>query len=226
MKQISNFKFYDMNDATIKVGIDGRSIKNNNGTVKVIDPNGDTLYMSEKDANILYKRLYAAKYVDKIVENALKEVGLTVKNAHLSTYNELKKFESLLENNLRKEKIDLSFLPETITNKYGFHISGNALGITSSCVTKLWSRAWEEVKMTTKEIEEYLIKNPKVNLYIKDNYFAVKKANKTDFINTNFGTTFKSQGIGSASSVVENSVILKKDEFGNLFIDKMSFIWD
>ena len=54
MKQISNFKFYDMNDATIKVGIDGRSIKNNNGTVKVIDPNGDIKYLHLSHSYIIY----------------------------------------------------------------------------------------------------------------------------------------------------------------------------
>ena len=226
MKQISNFKFYDMNDATIKVGIDGRSIKNNNGTVKVIDPNGDTLYMSEKDANILYKRLYAAKNVDKIVENALKEVGLTVKNAHLYDYKTLKRFENLLECSLRKEGIDLSFMPETITNKYGFHISGNVQGICADILGKLWRWPWKEFKVTKGELKKYLEDNPKISVYRKGEYYSVVKIDKSELFKNEYGRKFENQGVGSCASVREVIIELKKDEEGNILLEKNVMIWD
>ena len=57
-----------------------------NGEVKVTYPDGKIDYMLNRDANILYKKLYAAKIVDKLVLESLKECGLTLENAHLSDY--------------------------------------------------------------------------------------------------------------------------------------------
>lgn len=224
MKQVSNFKFYEVHTDTIKIGIDGR-IQNPN-TVKVVDPKGEISYMSKKDADILYKRLYAAKNVDKIVENALKEVGLTVKNAHLFDYKILKRFESLLEIGLRKEKIDLSFMPETITNKYGFHISGNPQGICADILGKLWRWPWKEFKVNKEELKKYLEENPKISVYRKGEYYSVVKIDKSELFKNEYGRKFENQGIGSCASVREMTIELKKDEEGNLLLEKNVMIWD
>ena len=212
MKQIGNFKFYDLD-------------KNTN-SVKVIGPDSDIHYLSVKEADTLYKRLYAAKNVDKIVENALKEVGLTVKNAHLFDYKILKRFESLLEIGLRKEGIDLSFMPETITNKYGFHISGNVQGICSNILGKLWRWPWKEFKVTKEELKKYLEENPKISVYRKGEYYSVVKIDKSELFKNEYGTKFESQGIGSCSSVREMTIELKKDEDGNILLEKNVMIWD
>lgn len=224
MKQVSNFKFYEVHTDTIKIGIDGR-IQNPN-TVKVVDPKGEISYMSKKDADILYKRLYAAKNVDKIVENALKEVGLTVKNAHLFDYKILKRFESLLEIGLRKEKIDLSFMPETITNKYGFHISGNPQGICADILGKLWRWPWKEFKVNKEELKKYLEENPKISVYRKGEYYSVVKIDKSELFKNEYGRKFENQGIGSCASVREMTIELKKDDEGNLLLEKNVMIWD
>ena len=224
MKQVSNFKFYEVHTDTIKIGIDGR-IQNPN-TVKVVDPKGEISYMSKKEADILYKRLYAAKNVDKIVENALKEVGLTVKNAHLFDYKILKRFESLLEIGLRKEKIDLSFMPETITNKYGFHISGNPQGICADILGKLWRWPWKEFKVNKEELKKYLEENPKISVYRKGEYYSVIKIDKSELFKNEYGRKFENQGIGSCASVREMTIELKKDEEGNLLLEKNVMIWD
>lgn len=224
MKQVSNFKFYEVHTDTIKIGIDGR-IQNPN-TVKVVDPKGEISYMSKKDADILYKRLYAAKNVDKIVENALKEVGLTVKNAHLFDYKILKRFESLLEIGLRKEKIDLSFMPETITNKYGFHISGNPQGICADILGKLWRWPWKEFKVNKEELKKYLEENPRISVYRKGEYYSVVKIDKSELFKNEYGRKFENQGIGSCASVREMTIELKKDEEGNLLLEKNVMIWD
>lgn len=224
MKQISNFKFYEIQTDKIRIGIDGR-IENPN-TVKVVDPKGEVHIMGKKQADILYKRLYAAKNVDKIVENALNEVGLTLKNAYLSDYKTLKRFESILESNLRKENIDLSFMEKTITNKYGFHISGNAQGICADILGKLWRWPWKEFKVTKEELKKYLEENPKVSVYRKGEYYSVVKIDKSELFGVNYGKKFTTQGIGSCSSVKEMSIELKKDEDGNILMEKNVFVWD
>lgn len=224
MRQVSNFKFYEVYTDKTQIGIDGR-IQNPN-TVKVVDPNGDIAYMSKKEADILYKRLYAAKNVDKIVENVLKEVGLTVKNAHLQDYKTLKRFESLLEISLRKEKIDLSFMPETITNKHGFHISGNPQGICADILGKLWRWPWKEFKVNKEELKKYLEENPKISVYRKGEYYSVVKIDKSELFKNEYGRKFENQGIGSCASVKEMTIELKKDEDGNLLLEKNVMIWD
>ena len=212
MKQISNFKFYDLD-------------KNTN-SVKVIGPDSDIHYLSVKEADTMYKRLYAAKNVDKIVENVLKEVGITVKNAHFQDYKTLKRFETILESSLRKEGIDLSFMPETITNKYGFHISGNAQGICSNILGKLWRWPWKEFKVTKEELKKYLEENPNISVYRKGEYYSVVKIEKSELFKNEYGRKFESQGIGSCSSVREMTIELKKDEDGNILLEKNVMIWD
>ena len=100
MKQINNIKFYDAKD----------------GEVRVVFPDGREDYMLEKDAKLYYSKLYAAKMVDKLVIACLKECGLTVDNAHLSSYEQLNQFQTKFKEVLRQNllsvtvKGDLRFL--------------------------------------------------------------------------------------------------------------------
>ncbi len=209
MKQINNIKFYEPK----------------NGEVKVVFPNGDYDYMLERDANLYYKKLYAAKMIDKLVLESLKESGLTFENAHLSDYIKLNQFQIKFKNKLISNGIDLSFNKVT-TDKLGIEVSGNTEGITSSVVMFLWCRPWEEVSFTKSELEEYLNQNKYIDVYIKDRYFAVKKVSRGWVLQTNFGSTSQHRGIGSGASIVERSVKLKKDKLGNLFISEGVMIWD
>lgn len=210
MKQINNIKFYDMS----------------NGEVKVTYPDGKIDYMLNRDANILYKKLYAAKIVDKLVLESLKECGLTLENAHLSDYIKLYEFQTKFRTKLVVNHIDLSFQKATNTNKLGIEISGNYDGITSSVVMFLWNKPWEEVTMSKGELETYLKENKNIGVYIKDRYFAVQKVSRNWVLKTEFGSSYKSMGVGSASSVIENSVKLKKDKQGNLYISQYTMTWD
>ena len=210
MKQINNIKFYDMS----------------NGEVKVMYPNGKIDYMLNRDANILYKKLYAAKIVDKLVLESLKECGLTLENAHLSDYIKLYEFQTKFRTKLVVNSIDLSFQKAINTNKLGIEISGNYDGITSSVVMFLWNKPWEEVTMSKGELETYLKENKNIGVYIKDRYFAVQKVSRNWVLKTEFGSSYKSMGVGSASSVIENSVKLKKDKQGNLYISQYTMTWD
>ena len=209
MKQVNNIKFYEPK----------------NGEVKVVFPNGDYDIMLERDAYLYYKKLYAAKMVDKLVIDCLKDCGLTVDNAHLSDYNKLNQFQKKFRSKLAEHGIDMSFKKVT-TLKLDIEISGNFDGITSSVVVFLWSKPWEEVKMTKSEIEQYLKKYPKIGVYMKDQYFAVKKVSKDMVLKTVFGTTSSHRGIGSCASIAETSVRLNKDKFGNLYISESTMIWD
>ena len=209
MKQINNIKFYEVNK---------------DGEVRVVFPDGSDDYMLKRDADLYYKKLYAAKTVDKLVIETLKECGLSIDNAHLSDYNKLNEFQTKFRAKLVKNGIDMSFRKVT-TNKLGIEISGNYDGITSSVVVFLWSKPWEEVKMTESELEEHiLLKN--IGVYIRDKYFAVKRVSKDWALKKQFGTTFRNRGIGSGASIVEESVKLKKDKFGNLYISETTMIWD
>ena len=210
MKQINNIKFYDMS----------------NGEVKVTYPDGKIDYMLNRDANILYKKLYAAKIVDKLVLESLKECGLTLENAHLSDYIKLYEFQTKFRTKLVVNSIDLSFQKAINTNKLGIEISGNYDGITSSVVMFLWNKPWEEVTMSKGELETYLKENKNIGVYIKDRYFAVQKVSRNWVLKTEFGSSYKSMGVGSASSVIENSVKLKKDKQGNLYISQYTMTWD
>ena len=210
MKQINNIKFYDMS----------------NGEVKVTYPDGNIDYMLNRDANILYKKLYAAKIVDKLVLESLKECGLTLENAHLSDYIKLYEFQTKFRTKLVVNSIDLSFQKAINTNKLGIEISGNYDGITSSVVMFLWNKPWEEVTMSKGELETYLKENKNIGVYIKDRYFAVQKVSRNWVLKTEFGSSYKSMGVGSASSVIENSVKLKKDKQGNLYISQYTMTWD
>ena len=79
--------------------------------------------------------------------------------------------------------------------------------------------------MTKYELEEYiLLKN--IGVYARDKYFAVKRVSKDWVLKKEFGTTFQNRGIGSGASVMEQSVKLKKDKFGNLYISQSTMIWD
>lgn len=210
MKQINNIKFYDMS----------------NGEVKVTYPDGKIDYMLNRDANILYKKLYAAKIVDKLVLESLKECGLTLENAHLSDYIKLYEFQTKFRTKLVVNHIDLSFQKAINTNKLGIEISGNYDGITSSVVMFLWNKPWKEVTMSKGELETYLKENKNIGVYIKDRYFAVQKVSRNWVLKTEFGSSYKSMGVGSASSVIENSVKLKKDKQGNLYISQYTMTWD
>lgn len=208
MKQVNNIKFYEPK----------------NGEVKVVFPNGDYDIMLERDANLYYKKLYAAKMVDKLVIDCLKECGLTVDNAHLSNYTKLNQFQTKFRSALAKHGIDMSF-KKVSTLKLNIEISGNYDGITSSVVMFLWRKPWEEVKMTASELEEYiLLKNIKV--YVDDKYFAVKEVSKNWVLTKKFGSFYQNRGIGSCASVAEHSVTLKKDKFGNLYVSESTMIWD
>ena len=210
MKQINNIKFYTMS----------------NGEVKVMYPNGKIDYMLNKDAIVYYKKLYAAKIVDKLVLESLKECGLTLENAHLSDYIKLYEFQTKFRTKLVVNSIDLSFQKAINTNKLGIEISGNYDGITSSVVMFLWNKPWEEVTMSKGELETYLKENKNIDVYIKDRYFAVQKVSRNWVLKTEFGSSYKSMGVGSASSVIENSVKLKKDKQGNLYISQYTMTWD
>lgn len=210
MKQINNIKFYTMS----------------NGEVKVMYPNGKIDYMLNKDAIVYYKKLYAAKIVDKLVLESLKECGLTLENAHLSDYTKLYEFQTKFRTKLVVNSIDLSFQKAINTNKLGIEISGNYDGITSSVVMFLWNKPWEEVTMSKGELETYLKENKNIGVYIKDRYFAVQKVSRNWVLKTEFGSSYKSMGVGSASSVIENSVKLKKDKQGNLYISQYTMTWD
>ena len=210
MKQINNIKFYTMS----------------NGEVKVMYPNGKIDYMLNKDAIVYYKKLYAAKIVDKLVLESLKECGLTLENAHLSDYIKLNEFQTKFRTKLVVNSIDLSFQKAINTNKLGIEISGNYDGITSSGVMFLWNKPWEEVTMSKGELETYLKENKNIGVYIKDRYFAVQKVSRNWVLKTEFGSSYKSMGVGSASSVIENSVKLKKDKQGNLYISQYTMTWD
>ena len=210
MKQINNIKFYTMS----------------NGEVKVMYPNGKIDYMLNKDAIVYYKKLYAAKIVDKLVLESLKECGLTLENAHLSDYTKLYEFQTKFRTKLVVNSIDLSFQKAINTNKLGIEISGNYDGITSSVVMFLWNKPWEEVTMSKGELETYLKENKNMRVYIKDRYFAVQKVSRNWVLKTEFGSSYKSMGVGSASSVIENSVKLKKDKQGNLYISQYTMTWD
>ena len=197
-----------------------------NGEVKVTYPDGKIDYMLNRDANILYKKLYAAKIVDKLVLESLKECGLTLENAHLSDYIKLYEFQTKFRTKLVVNSIDLSFQKAINTNKLGIEISGNYDGITSSVVMFLWNKPWEEVTMSKGELETYLKENKNIGVYIKDRYFAVQKVSRNWVLKTEFGSSYKSMGVGSASSVIENSVKLKKDKQGNLYISQYTMTWD
>ena len=197
-----------------------------NGEVKVTYPDGKIDYMLNRDANIFYKKLYAAKIVDKLVLESLKECGLTLENAHLSDYIKLYEFQTKFRTKLVVNSIDLSFQKAINTNKLGIEISGNYDGITSSVVMFLWNKPWEEVTMSKGELETYLKENKNIDVYIKDRYFAVQKVSRNWVLKTEFGSSYKSMGVGSASSVIENSVKLKKDKQGNLYISQYTMTWD
>ena len=149
-----------------------------------------------------------------------------MKNAHFQDYKTLKRFETILESSLRKEGIDLSFMPETITNKYGFHISGNVQGICSNILGKLWRWPWKEFKVTKEELKKYLEENPNISVYRKGEYYSVVKIEKSELFKNEYGRKFESQGIGSCSSVREMTIELKKDEDGNILLEKNVMIWD
>ena len=193
---------------------------------KVMYPNGKIDYMLNKDAIVYYKKLYAAKIVDKLVLESLKECGLTLENAHLSNYTKLYEFQTKFRTKLVVNSIDLSFQKAINTNKLGIEISGNYDGITSSVVMFLWNKPWEEVTMSKGELETYLKENKNIDVYIKDRYFAVQKVSRNWVLKTEFGSSYKSMGVGSASSVIENSVKLKKDKQGNLYISQYTMTWD
>ena len=112
------------------------------------------------------------------------------------------------------------------TLKLDIEISGNFDGITSSVVVFLWSKPWEEVKMTRDEIIDYYLAHPKGKAYMKDKYFAVKEISRNKLLETEFGISFHHVGIGSYSTEREKRVELKKDKFGNLLISESTMIWD
>ena len=151
MKQVKNFKFYDIDNK--KRTMDGREVNQVN-EVKVVLPSGEVNYMKKKDADILYMRLYIAKNLDKVVEECLKKVGLTVKNAHLSDYKKLKEFENVLERAVRSEKMDLSFQDRVLTDKLYLSVTGNALGIVSEVLKQLWRHPWKEFQVTKEELKK------------------------------------------------------------------------
>ena len=223
MKQVKNFKFYDIDNK--KRTMDGREVNQVN-EVKVVLPSGEVNYMKKKDADILYMRLYIAKNLDKVVEECLKKVGLTVKNAHLSDYKKLKEFENVLERAVRSEKMDLSFQDRVLTDKLYLSVTGNALGIVSEVLKQLWRHPWKEFQVTKEELKKYLKDNPKISVYRKGEYYSVVKIDKSELFKTECGKKFENQGIGSCASVREVTIELKKDEYGNILIEKNVMIWD
>lgn len=183
--------------------------------------------------------------LDNIVEEVLSELGLTVETAHL--YSADKKlfingkelshqyyngqyttepasiFNDLLTDVLIKKKVDLSF--DSATTKKGIHVGGNHCGIAGDITYYLWQEAWSEVKFTKQELEEYLGNNPDIKIYRSQNYSYIQTT-KEELLNTTFGSNSRDMGYGSQSSVINTTVKLKKDKFGNLLIDRFVEIWD
>lgn len=160
---------------------------------------------------------------DKIVSRELKALG--VKDLHLASYDELKFFENKLELAFREDRIDLSFKSAN-SSKYGIKVSGNAGGIASSYIYYLCNSDWKEVEWTNKKIREYLEKNPNIYVYKKGKYYSCEKIGRAEVLNTKFGSSSKTQGIGSQSSVNITKVKLLKDKAGNLCIDRFTEVWD
>ena len=198
-----------------------------------------------------YKELYTIKHlkdVDKVFDETLKELGISLKKAHLLTCNHtLKKngqiqqyyyegikkyttnprvvFQDRLEKNLRKANVTLSFYT-AISPKYKIKIGGNASGIASSYTSFVWSTPWQDCQMNVDELKAYLQANKgKIKCYTLKHY-DLYEINSNRVLETKFGTTSEHRGIGSQASDAVTTVKLQKDSYGNLLIDSYTLIYD
>ena len=213
MKQVNGIKFYSPK----------------NGNVRVVFPDGKEAFYPLQVAEDYYHRLLSLKLIDTSVVQSLKDCGLTLESAHLGDCDKLKEFRGRLKYMLRANKIDFSFQTVT-TPKLGIEVGGNVEGITSSVIKFLWSSPWKEIIMSTQELEMYLKKHKKIDVYERDDYYSVKKCSRSklwsQLVNGKLGSSYQSRGIGSASSVVETKLTLLQDAKGNLCISKVTLVWD
>lgn len=231
MKQINGFKF---------------SNPNKEHKVKITDNKGNINIYTEKEADEIYRILYAQKYADKVFDDTIKKLGINRNTAHLIDkiivngkpltyfYAGSKQtvttphvvFEYILEVNLRNKGIDLSYICAN-TSKYGITISGNAGGIASTYSFMLFEEPWKKCSMTTFELSNYLQMHKNIQIFKKTNMPYEKiKCNIDELLKTKFGTESKDIGYGSQSSVSQTTIELKRDKFGNLLLDKSLVIWD
>ena len=84
-------------------------------------------------------------------------------------------------------------------------------------------QSWELDKAT---LECFLKKHPKSKIYMEDKFGHVDETTKEELMETTFGKTFTTMGIGSCASTIEESVKLYKDKRNNLKISRFCMKWD
>ncbi len=194
-----------------------------------------------------YKVLFAQKYADKVFDSVLKELGLSLKTAHLMTENDTiikdgrvlthyyagtrqtvtspeAVFNEYMEKALRKKGIDLSYIA-TDTAKYHLHIAGNAGGIAWKYRDFLFRDAWVPCELNTQDLKAYIKSHRSICIFEETNN-GIRKISRERLIETKFGSETTHRGYGSQSSIAIKTVKLKKDAKGNLLITHSTEIWD
>lgn len=172
------------------------------------------------------------KYVAEVADNAWKEslasLGIKEDEAHLLSTAQRDSLRNAMRARLRRANADLSF--DATTTKNGVRIAGNADGIASGYLSGPPVRkGWTEVEMTPAQIKRHLQTHKNASVYREDRYGGVVKGSnefRKQLADTKFGSSYRNQGIGSQSSVVQTTVKLYKDKKGNLKLSSFSMTWD
>lgn len=234
-QQIAGVKFRELKDGRMEVSyIDDAS----NERVKEI--------LSKEEGQERYNIFYAKKYADKVFDEVLDSLGLSIETAHLLTdkdviykngkaltyyYEGIKRtvtepraiFLDYMEKALRHNKIDLAYL-STNTLKYNVHIAGNASGIAWDYREFLFDSPWIPCEMTKGDLEDYIKKHK--DIIIIEKTHGIAKVDRKCLLSTKFGTEHRNMGYGSQASVISRKIELKKDKKGNLLIESSTEIWD
>ena len=189
----------------------------------------DTKLQSQKRTNLIgEKNMTENKIATKavrLIEKTIRENGYRIDQIHLLNYTKYNALREKMKRTLRDNNVDLSF-KTGISKIHNIEVCGNADGILTDYYFHYIKKHWEEQVMDKATLECFLKKHPKSKIYMEDKFGHVDETTKEELMETTFGKTFTTMGIGSCASTIEESVKLYKDKRNNLKISRFCMKWD
>lgn len=187
--------------------------------IKVVNPENLESFYEYQEAEKFYKMLYASKYVDNIVDEVIKKLGLNMSKIHLWDYETLKKVELNLKKELSNHQINLQF-QSVVTRQYGIHLSGNIDGITANIICWLFKNGWHKIEISYSDLQKYFKHHKNAKLYKLGEYWSVVEIPKSKVESLDLSNKIEHYGYGSCSSIGLRSVTLWQDKKYNLCVDE------
>ncbi len=166
---------------------------------------------------------------------ALTKLNIYEENIHTMSYEEIKKFEKVLQQELRDRQVDLSFKSLILPSQgqgfqiEGMKVGGNIGGIANNLIRGVIKKAWGAPFGKGHNLIEIIedAESSGQNIYIEDKYGYCVPASANKAISLiSKGDTTQYSGYGSQSYIDQTNVSVYEDYFGNVKVDRTTLRYD